>query len=95
MTYKIVYRFNAKFNVVEAKKWYKQQQPGLDKKFSASIKEAIVRLHNNPEVFAVRYKNVRIAHTNTFPFSIHFYVDKINHLIVITNILHDKRDFTV
>ena len=55
MTYKILYRLNAKPNVLEAKAWYKQQRPGLEKEFTTSLKEAIIRLRAQPEIFATRY----------------------------------------
>ncbi len=44
MNFKIVYRLNAKLNVIEAKAWYKQQRPGLEKDFTTALKEAIIRL---------------------------------------------------
>jgi len=59
------------------------------------VKDAIARLQANPEAFAIRYKKVRIIHTHTFPFSIHFYIDTIQKQIVITNILHDRADFGI
>ena len=93
MAYKIVYRLNARLNVLEAKSWYKQQRPGLEKNFATALKEAVIRIQTQPEVYAIRYKNVRIVHTNIFPFNIHFYIDKNQKLIVVTNILHDRRDF--
>ena len=34
MTYKIVYRFNARINITAAKVWYKEQQNGLQKVFN-------------------------------------------------------------
>ena len=95
MPYQLVYRTNAKLNIKAAKIWYKQQRNGLQRDFAISVKEAIARINAHPEAFTIRYKNVRIAHTKTFPFSIHFYVDKIQKQIVITNVLHDRRDVNV
>ena len=93
MPYQLVYRQNATTNIRAAKAWYKQQRPGLQKTFASSVKEAVIRLQTTPEAFAVRYRNVRIVHTHTFPFSIHFYIDDTKRQLVITNIIHDKRDF--
>ena len=92
MPYKIIYLETASLNAKEAKAWYKKQQDGLQKRFAASIKEAIVRLQVNPEAYAVRYRNIRIVHPYRFPFSIHFYIDKSKNQIVITNIIHNYRD---
>lgn len=89
----VLYRDNARLNLRHAKAWYKQQREGLQKEFAYSVKEAIVRMLASPEAFAIRYRNVRIVHTNRFPFSIHFYIDHTHKQIVITNILHDSQDF--
>ncbi len=93
MPYKIVYRRNTVSHLKEAMAWYKRQQNVLEKDFASSVKKAINRVQVHPEAFAVRYKNVRIAHTDRFPFSIHFYIDTPEKLIVIMNILHDRRHF--
>lgn len=45
-----------------------------------------------PASYAIRYKNVRIAHPNTFPYSIHYYIDDTAHCVVIIAIIHDHRD---
>jgi hypothetical protein len=92
MAYKILYFDEALDNVKESKKWYKEQKNGLQNVFASSIKSAIIRVQANPLVFAVRYRNIRIAHPYKFPFSIHFYIDEPRKLIVITNIIHDQRD---
>ncbi|MCC5929970.1 MAG: hypothetical protein JJU28_12045 [Cyclobacteriaceae bacterium] len=44
-----------------------------------------------PEAFAVRYKNIRIAYPKRFPYSIHFYLDDHQATVVITAIIHNKR----
>ena len=92
MPYTVVYRSDVKVHVKDSKIWYRNQKVGLEKIFIAALKDGVVRIQNNPEAFAVRYRNVRIAHTYRFPFSIHFYIEKGNQRIVITNIIHDYRD---
>ncbi len=92
MPYTVTYRTGVKASVKEAKSWYKNQKVGLDKIFAVSLKGAIMRIQHNPEAFAVRYRNIRIAHPYRFPYSIHFYIDKLSMQIVITNIVHDYRD---
>ena len=67
MAYKILYFDEALDNVKESKKWYKEQKNGLQNVFASSIKSAIIRVQANPLVFAVRYRNIRIAHPYNFP----------------------------
>ena len=40
--------------------------------------------------YAIRYNNVRIAHTEKFPYAIHFFID--NDLIVIIAIIYSGRN---
>ena len=92
MPYKIVYFDEVKNDVKEAKDWYRLQVKGLEKRFAQDIKAAIVRLKNRPTVHAIRYKNIRIAHPDVFPYAIHFYIDEPSQTIVITAIVHNSRN---
>jgi mRNA-degrading endonuclease RelE of RelBE toxin-antitoxin system len=64
----------------------------LEKRFAAAVKATILHLKERPSVHAIRYKNVRIAHTEVFPYAIHFYIDEPNKTIVIIAILHNSRN---
>ncbi|MBX2905315.1 MAG: type II toxin-antitoxin system RelE/ParE family toxin [Taibaiella sp.] len=90
--FKIVYVDTAREDLTEASSWYKQQRSGLDKLFRSAIQKAFRRLLSNPYAFAIRYRNVRIIHPETFPYGIHFYIDEALKAIVIVSILHDYRD---
>ena len=92
MHYNIVYFANARINVANAKKWYNRQRKGLGNIFASAIKNAIIRVQSHPESYAVRYKNIRIAHPKNFPYNIHFYIDEVNRTITITNIIHSARN---
>jgi mRNA-degrading endonuclease RelE of RelBE toxin-antitoxin system len=92
MRYQIVYLDEVHIDIRDAKEWYKLQLAGLNKKFAEDIKAAIIRLKENPFAHTVRYKNIRIAHPDIFPYSIHFYIDEGLNTIVITAVVHTKRD---
>lgn len=75
----------------EARKWYASRKvKGLSNRFAKAVKESIQQILKNPGVYAVRYKNVRIAHTPTFPYAIHFLAE--NETIIITAIIYNRRD---
>lgn len=92
MPYKIVYFDEVKLDIKEAKDWYRLQVKGLEKRFAQDIKAAILRLKDRPTVHAIRYKNIRIAHPDVFPYAIHFYIDELSQTIVITAIVHNSRN---
>lgn len=81
-----------KSDIHEAKDWYKKQKPGLQKEFALEVKKCIHRLQKNPLHYEVKYRNVRTAFTEVFPYAVHFYIDEPAHRIVIIAIIHQSRD---
>ncbi len=92
MPYQLVYFDEVQQEIRAAKKWYKNTQMGLEKRFAADIKQAITQLQKLPTANAIRYKNVRIAHPKTFPYAIHYFIDDGANFIVITAIVHNARN---
>lgn len=91
MTWQLQYFDEVLTDIQEAKLWYKDQRKGLEVEFAIAIENAIAQIVKMPAAYAVRYKNVRIAHPKRFPYNIHFYIDKSKTLVVITAIIHNKR----
>lgn len=92
MNYGIHFFDEVKFDIQVAKEWYKNQKPGLDKRFAQEVRKSILRIQKNPEAYELRYKNIRSAFTNVFPYSIHFFINKPQKQIVIIAILHQSRN---
>jgi hypothetical protein len=81
----------AKVDLKDAILYYKLTGvKGLSKRFSQAVKAAIGQVLKNPGAYAIRYKNIRIIHTDTFPYAIHFFVE--NDSIIITAIIYNRRD---
>jgi hypothetical protein len=89
--YTVVYIAEVRDDIACAKQWYAEQQGGLEDRLVAAIKEAVAHIIKMPSAYAVRYKNVRVAHTKVFPYNIHFFIDEIKKQVVITGIVHNKR----
>jgi mRNA-degrading endonuclease RelE of RelBE toxin-antitoxin system len=90
--YSVHYFDEVEKDIAEAKKWYAEQQDGLDVRFVTAVKAAITNIVKIPLAYAIRYRNVRIAHTKIFPYNVHFYVDESKAQVVITGIIHNKRN---
>jgi hypothetical protein len=56
------------------------------------VKKTIIRLKSTPYVHAIRRKNIRIAHPDVFPYSMHYYIDEALKRIVNIGIVHNSRD---
>ena len=91
MPYKVFYLDIVETDIAEAKQWYASQQEGLGARFATAVKEAVESIEKRPLSYAVRHKNVRIAHTKVFPYNIHFYVDEDKKQAVIIGIVHGKK----
>jgi mRNA-degrading endonuclease RelE of RelBE toxin-antitoxin system len=89
--YTLFYLDAVRDDILNAKQWYAEQQKGLDEKFVATIKDTISNIIKMPVAYAVRYKNVRIAHTRVFPYNIHFFIDEEKEQIILTGVVHQKR----
>jgi len=95
MPYKIVIQNLAKEDFRQARTFYKETLvKDLSNRFTQEIKFTLTnKIAIYPTAFAVRYRNVRIAHTHKFPFAVHFFVDELNKTIFIIAIIHSKRLF--
>jgi len=93
MTWNLYYYAKVEVDLISAKKWYRLQQvAGLDVRFAAEVKKAINKIKKEPFIYEVRYKNVRIAYLNVFPFGVHYYINESETTITIIAILHQHRD---
>jgi plasmid stabilization system protein ParE len=78
-------------DIKEARSLYKATNEELEKRFVSAIENTIIKLQEWPKAYAIRYKNIRIAHPPIFPYAIHFYIDDVQNRIVIISIVHGRR----
>ncbi len=90
--YKSVILPLAKEDIRQAALWYNKQQNGLDKRFTAEVREKVHFIRQNPKASNVRYNSVRTAVLNVFPFMVHFTIDEKNKTIIVSAVLHTSRD---
>ena len=91
MAYQIFYFDEVEIDIKEAISRYKATDKKLEKRFIEAIEITIIRLQAWPKAYAIRYKNVRIAHPPIFPYAIHFYIDDIENTIVIIAVVHGRK----
>lgn len=76
MAYEIIISPSAGLDIIEAIDWYNEQQPNLGFRFYKYLQTALNSIKENPSGFAVRYKTIRTAIVNKFPYMIHYTVDQ-------------------
>lgn len=89
--YKVVVLQLAKDDIREARWWYNRQQPGLGKRLTQDMAATLRKIASNPTSFSVRYKQVRLAHFDRFPYAAHFYIDENTDTVYVIAILHISR----
>jgi len=90
MSYRIFVTSEAELDALESAIWYNEQSDGLGAKFLEALDIEIVYIKSNPELFAVKYKETRVAHVKRFPYGIHYIIE--TERIVILAILHTSRN---
>ena len=90
MNFKIIILEEAKSDVRESITWYKNINPILSKRFDNSFNNSVKQIKENPFQYQIRYDEVRVVLLRTFPYLIHFSIDK--ETIVIKAVFHTSRD---
>lgn len=93
MNYKLTILPLAKMDLAAISSWYETIQKSLGKRFLKAIKDEIKILRVNPLLYQIRYDKTRVALIQTFPYLIHFEIDKKE--IVIKAIIHTSRNTKV
>ena len=88
MSYKVVILPLAKQDIVQAADWYRHKQNKLGKRFVTEVRKKVNFIKQNPKATAVRYKNVRTALLDKFPFLIHYIVDDNDKTVIIAAVFH-------
>lgn len=74
----------AKEDIRSTAKWYNKQQKGLGKRFTKEVRKKVAHISKNPENITTRYRDVKTAIVNVFPYMIHFIVDEQKKTVVIS-----------
>ena len=67
---------SAKNDINEARSWYAQFNKELPLRFKEELRQIVIALKSRPEVHATRYKNVRFALLEKFPYAVHYFIDE-------------------
>ena len=89
MKYKISVSDETQLDIREGSEYYSKISEALNQKFLSEIINTIEIIQVNPLHHQIRYKKIRIAFTEIFPYGIHFIIS--NETIYIFRVLHTKR----
>jgi len=90
MNYKLTILPLAKMDLEEIASWYEITQKNLGKRFLKCINDEMKIVRVKPLLYQIRYDETRVALIQTFPYLIHFEIDKKE--IVVKAIIHTSRN---
>ena len=91
MKYKVVVSNNAKIDILNALKWYKENASYKVKALNTQINKTAKSLSKFPERFQKKYQDHRFAPIANFEYNLHYYIDVQNCIVVITALFHYKQ----
>ncbi|WP_203256457.1 type II toxin-antitoxin system RelE/ParE family toxin [Hyunsoonleella ulvae] len=89
MKYTVKFEEGTLDNFHDAISYYEKISDNLADRFHDEFWAKIDTVKETPLHYQARYRNIRIAYTKTFPFSIHFLIEGT--IIRILKILHQKQ----
>lgn len=89
--FSVTFSEESQVDIEESSEYYIEVSENLNERFLIEIESTIVRIQENPTLHQIRYRNIRIAFTQIFPFGIHFILEERK--IFIIRILHTQRFF--
>jgi len=89
--YKLQIEPEALSDIQEITDWYNGKQEGLGKRFQSAAIKHINSLNKDPQIYAIRYKEIRCMLIKKSPYMVHFYINlEINSVEVLAVISTDR-----
>ena len=85
----IVFQTKAAQEAMDAAVAYEEEQEGLGDRFRAELRTALIRIQENPELYAKEFQAIRICPIHRFPYLI-FYEDRAD-CIWVAAVGHHRR----
>ncbi|MVN20537.1 type II toxin-antitoxin system RelE/ParE family toxin [Mucilaginibacter arboris] len=86
--YKAIILPLAKQDIKIAAEWYEEKQKGLGKRFMQEVRGKVSYIRSKPKSIAICYDGTRCAVLEVFPFMVHFIVDDVLKMVVISAVFH-------
>jgi plasmid stabilization system protein ParE len=79
-------------DIQEITDWYNEAQTGLGKRFQETAIKHINSLSKDPQIYAIRYKEIRGVIIKKFPYMAHFYINDENNTVEVLAVISTDRN---
>jgi plasmid stabilization system protein ParE len=90
--YRILIESQALADIQEITDWYNEQQAGLGRKFQKTAIRFINSLSKDPQINAIRYKEIRCLVIKKFPYMAHYYINEENNTVEVLAVISTGRN---
>lgn len=90
--YKVKVEPEALSDIQEITDWYNKAQAGLGERFQKTTIKHINSLNKDPQIYAVRYKEIRCVLIKKFPCMAHFYINDENNSVEVLAVISTNRN---
>ncbi len=90
--YKVKIVPEALSDIQDITKWYNEAQAKLGKRFLDTTIAKINRLSKDPQIFAIRYQEIRCMQVPKFPYMIHFYINEKTNIVEVLAVISTNRN---
>jgi plasmid stabilization system protein ParE len=89
VTRRLTFRPQARTELLEVRRWYEHQRPGLGAEFAHEADREFDLLLSTPEAFQRVYRDIRRIRLHRFPYAIYFRV--LDEEVVVVAVMHGRR----
>ena len=85
----LVFRPEAKRELLDAQAWYEERSPGLGFEFARAVDVAVAKALRMPEAYSRMEGDYRRVATRKFPYSIIYHVSDLE--LIVVSCFHQRR----
>lgn len=90
--YKVKIEPEALTDIQNITDWHNKQQAGLGKRFQDTTIKQINFLNKNPQIYGIRYNEIRCMIVKKFPYLVHFYINYESNTVEILAVISTFRN---
>lgn len=90
--YEVKIEPEALVDLQEITRWYNEKQAGLGKRFQNTAIRQINSLAKDPQIYVIRYKEIRCVVIKKFPYMVHFYINNVNNTVEVLAVISTDRN---
>ena len=90
--YKVKIVPEALIDIQDITNWYNEAQAKLGKRFLDTTIAKINRLSKDPQIFAIRYQEIRCMRVPKFPYMVHFYINEKTNIVEVLAVISTNRN---